>query len=204
MAHRYAQRLCGDKARQHAADPIGRADLLCRPRPLAPRIDVGEEVLDEGEVSPAGMKGGTDVAQGRRPSGPHLLLRAGPPIPHDLVPGEPRLRRFLQRGDGREPIGAQDDPVGLGHLDPQPGCPLVNPRHGHCQVLHRKAVLGRLDVEDGNSFPPIVIVGVDMGDFPALELRHAPGALAQEPDLGGTLIPIVERGIEDIRKHASL
>ena len=42
---------------------------------------------------------------------------------------------------------------------------------------------------------------VDMGDFPALELLHAASPLADEPDLGRVLTPVVARGVEDIRKH---
>jgi hypothetical protein len=69
------------------------------------------------------------------------------------------------------------------------------------QVLHRKAVLGGLGVEDGNGFPARLIVEVDMGDFPALELLHAAAPLTNEPDLGGVLTPPGDRGGEDIRKH---
>ena len=71
----------------------------------------------------------------------------------------------------------------------------------HRQVLDRKAVLRRLGVEDGEGFPSIVIVDVDVGDFQALELVHAARALANEPDLGRVLTPVVDRGVEDIRKH---
>ena len=42
---------------------------------------------------------------------------------------------------------------------------------------------------------------VDMGDFPALELLHTASPLANEPDLGRVLTPVVDRGGEDIRKH---
>jgi hypothetical protein len=69
------------------------------------------------------------------------------------------------------------------------------------QVLHRKAILGRLLVEDGESFLAIVRIVIDMADFPALELLHAAGPLANEPDLGRVLTPVVDRGIENIRKH---
>ena len=68
-------------------------------------------------------------------------------------------------------------------------------------MLHRKTVLGGLCVEDGEGFPAIVLILVDMGDFPALELVHAAGPLADEPELGRVLTPVVARGVEDIRKH---
>ena len=122
--------------------------------------------------------------------------------PHDLVAGEADLGRFLQGGRGHDTACApQDDPVGLGDLDPQPGRLLVEPWRLHGQVLHRKAVLGGLVVEDGEGFPAIVVIGVDMDDFPALELVHAAHPLADEPDLGRVLTPVVARGVEDIRKH---
>ena len=73
--------------------------------------------------------------------------------PHDLVAGDADLGRFLQGRRGHDADGAQDDPVGLGDLDPQPGRLLVQPRRLHRQVLHRKAVLGGLGVEDGDGFP---------------------------------------------------
>ena len=73
--------------------------------------------------------------------------------PHDLVAGDADLGRFLQGGRGHDAGAAQDDPVGLGDLDPQPGRLLVEPRRLHRQVLHRKAVLGGLGVEDGEGFP---------------------------------------------------
>ena len=78
-----------------------------------------------------------------------------PRRPHDLVAGEADLGRFLQGGRGHDASAAQDDPVGLGHFDPQPGRLLVEPRRLHGQVLHRKAVLGGLGVEDGEGFPAI-------------------------------------------------
>jgi hypothetical protein len=56
---------------------------------------------------------------------------------------------------------AQDDPVGLCHLDPQPGRLLVESRCWHGQVLDRKTVLGGLVVEDGEGFLAIVVIGVD-------------------------------------------
>ena len=40
-----------------------------------------------------------------------------------------------------------------------------------------------------------------MRDFQALELVHAAHPLADEPDLGRVLTPVVARGIEGIRKH---
>jgi hypothetical protein len=73
---------------------------------------------------------------------------------------------------------------------------------GHRQVLDRKAVLRGLCVEDGNGVPAIVRVVIDMGDFHALELLHTPDLLAEETDLRRVLIPPVDRGVEDIRKHA--
>jgi hypothetical protein len=121
--------------------------------------------------------------------------------PHDLVAGDAHLGRFLQGRHSHDTDGAQDDPVGLGDLDPQPGRLLVEPRPLHRQVLHRKAVLDGLGVEDGEGFPAIVIVDVDMGDFQALELLHTADPLADEPDLGRVLTPDVDRGVEDIRKH---
>jgi hypothetical protein len=93
-----------------------------------------------------------------------------------------------------------DDPVGLGDLDPQPGGLLVEPRRLHRQVLHRKAVLSGLLVEEGEGFPAIVIVVVDMDDFLALEVRHTASPLANEPDLGRILTPRVARAVEDIGK----
>ena len=65
---------------------------------------------------------------GRLPGLSHILLHAGPRVPHDLVAGEADLRRFLQGGPGHDALGAQEDPVGLGDLDPQPGRLLVEPR----------------------------------------------------------------------------
>ena len=40
-----------------------------------------------------------------------------------------------------------------------------------------------------------------MGDFQALELLHAAGALADEPNRGRVHTPQVYRGVEDIGKH---
>ncbi len=40
-----------------------------------------------------------------------------------------------------------------------------------------------------------------MGDFHALELRHAARLLTDEPDLGRVLTPPGARDGEDIRKH---
>ena len=160
-----------------------------------------QHLLDEREVGPRAVPGRADEAHGRLPGRHHVLLRAGRMRPHDLVAGEADLGRFLQGGRGHDAGAAQDDPVGLGHLDPQPGRLLVQPRRLHRQVLHRKAVLGGLGVEDGEGFPAIVIIEVDMGDFPALELLHAAGPLADEADLGRVLTPVGDRGVEDIRKH---
>ena len=95
-----------------------------------------------------------------------LLFRARHPIPHDLVAGDAHLRRFLQGRRGHGAAGAaQDDPVGLGDFDPQPGRLLVEPRRLYGQVLDRKAVLRRLVVEDGNGFPAIVRVDSRHGRF---------------------------------------
>ena len=124
-----------------------------------------------GKWRPRAIPGRADEANGRLPGRHHVLLRAGRVRPHDLVAGEADLGRFLQGRRGHDAAGAQDDPVGLGDLDPQPGRLLVEPRRLHGQVLHRKAVLGGLGVEDGEGFPAIVVIVVDMGDFPALELR---------------------------------
>jgi hypothetical protein len=125
--------------------------------------------------------------------------------PHDLIAGDAHLGRFLQGGRGHEASCApQEDPVGLGDLHPQPGRLLVEPRWLHREVLDRKAILRRLDVEDGHGFPPILRVMVHMGDFHALELRHAPDPLADEADLGGVLTPPGDRDGEDIRKHAPI
>ena len=201
MAHGRADAFRGEQGAQHAPVPVPRADILFRPRSLPPGIDGGEDVLDEREVSPRAMEDRADEAQGRLSSRHDPLLRAGRVRPHDLVAGEPDLRRFLQGGPGHDALGAQDDPVGLGDLDPQPGRFLVESRRWHRQVLHRKAVVGGLAVEDGNGFPAKVAIEVDMDDFPALELVHAAGPLAEEPDLGRGLTPPVERRLEDIRKH---
>jgi hypothetical protein len=130
----------------------------------------------------------------------HILIRAGRSRPHHLVAGEADQGRFLQGRCGADAAAAQDDPVGLGDLDPQPSRLLVEPRWLHGQVLHHKAILHRLSVEEGDGFPAIVVIPVDMGDFHALELRHAAHLLADEPELGRVLTPVVERGVEDIRK----
>ena len=114
--------------------------------------------------------------------------------PTILSRGNADLGRFLQGRRGHDAGAAQDDPVGLGDLDPQPGRLLVEPRRWHRQVLHRKAVLGGLGVEDGKGFPAIVRVEVDMDDFQALELLHAARPLADEADLGRVLTPVVDSG----------
>ena len=90
LAHGRADGLCGEHAFQHAQVPIHRADIAFRPRPLAPGIDVGEDVLDEWEVGPRAQKAGADEADRRLPSRHHALFRALHPIPHDLVAGEAR------------------------------------------------------------------------------------------------------------------
>ena len=61
--------------------------------------------------------------------------------------------RFLQGGHERDATAAQEDPVGLGDLHPQPDGLLVQPRRWHRQVLHRKAVPGGLGIEHGEGFP---------------------------------------------------
>jgi hypothetical protein len=68
-------------------------------------------------------------------------------------------------------------------------------------MLHRKAILGRLEVEDRHGFPAIGRVVVDMGGFQALELVHATDPLTDEADLGRVLAPPGDRGVEEIRKH---
>ena len=133
--------------------PTCRADIPFRPSPLAPGIHVLEHLLDEREVGPRAVPARADEANGRLPGRHHILLRAGRMRPHDLVAGEPDLGRFLQGRRGHDAGAAQDNPVGLGDLDPQPGRLLVQPRRFHRQVLHRKAVLGGLGVEDGEGFP---------------------------------------------------
>src|SRR5215831_9470996 len=112
--------------------------LSWRKWPLAPGIDVLHDVLDEREVGPRGMIGGADEAAGRLPGQHHVLLRAGRRIPHHLVAGKADLGRLLHGGRGHDASAAQDDPVGLGGLDPPPGFLLVEPWRLHGQVLHRK------------------------------------------------------------------
>src|SRR5438128_10222383 len=68
-------------------------------------------------------------------------------------------------------------------------------------MLERKTIPGGLCVEDGEGFPAIARIDVDMDNFQALELLHATDPLADEADLGCTLAPVVDRGVEDIRKH---
>src|SRR5262249_17035205 len=99
---------------------------------------------------------GTDIAHGRLTGRHNVLLRAGRVRPHHLVTGDADLSRFLQGDLGHGAGAAEDDPVGLGDLDAQPGRLLVEPRRLDRQVLHCKAVLGRLGVQDGQGFPPIV------------------------------------------------
>ena len=123
-----------------------------------------------------------DEANGRLPGCHHVRLRAEPRRSHDLVAGNADLGRFFQGGPGHDASGAQDHPVGLGDLDPQPGRPLVEPRRWHGQVLHRKAVVGGLDVQHGDRFPASVVVLVDMHHLQALEGLHAAHPLADEPD----------------------
>jgi hypothetical protein len=77
MAHGRTQRLHREQAAQHASDPRRRADILYRPRPFAPSIDVLEHLLDEWEVSPYALPRRADEANGRLPGRCHLLLRAG-------------------------------------------------------------------------------------------------------------------------------
>ena len=201
VAHGRAQRLRGEHGAQHAPDPMPRADITCGTRSLAPGIHIREYLLDEREVGPRAVPGPADEANSRLPCRHHGLLRAGWVRPHDLVTGDANLGRFLQGGCGHDAAGAQDDPVGLGDFHPQPGRLLVQPRRLHGQVLHRKAILGGLGVEEGHGFPARGVIGVDMRNFQALELLHAADALADEPDLGRVLTPPGDRGGEDIRKH---
>src|SRR5262249_28911391 len=106
-------------------------------------------------------------------------------MPHDLVAGEPDLRCFLHGGPGHDASRTpQDDPVGWGDLDPAPGRFLVEPRELDGQVLHRKAVVCGLVVEEGNGLPATLVIEMDMDDFQALELLHAASPLAEEADLG--------------------
>ena len=56
FAHGRAERLRGEHAVQHAPVPRRRANIPFRPRPLAPGIDVGEDVLDEREMFPVPCK----------------------------------------------------------------------------------------------------------------------------------------------------
>ena len=111
------------------------------------------------------------------------------------------MGRFLQGRCGRDTAGVEEDPVGVGDLDPQPGRLLVEPRPLQGQVLHRKAILGGQGVEDGNGFPAKVVIEVDMGDFQALELVQSTGPLGDEPEFGRVQTPVVGRRLEDIRKH---
>ena len=68
-------------------------------------------------------------------------------------------------------------------------------------MLHRKAVLSRLCVEDRNGFSAKVRIVVDMDDFQALELFHAAHPLANEADLGRVLTPVAGRRVEYVWKH---
>src|SRR5262249_19817560 len=151
--HGRAQPLRREQAAQHAPGPRPRADITLRPRPLAPGIDVFEDVLDEREVGPRAVPDGADEANSRLPRWLHVLLRAGPRVSHDLVAGKADLGVFLQGGRGYDAIGPQNDPVGLGHLDPQPGRLLVEPWRWYGQVLDRKAIVGGLGVQHGEGFP---------------------------------------------------
>ena len=107
-----------------------------------------------------------DEANGRLPGWHHVLLPAGPVRPDDLVAGDADLGRFLQGRPCRNAIAAQDDPIRLSDLHPQPGRLLVEARQLR-QVLHRKAVPGRLEVEDGHGFPASGVIYIDMHDFQA-------------------------------------
>src|SRR5262249_3142958 len=178
-----------------------RADIAFLPRPFAPSIDVLEHVLDEREMSPRALERYADEADGCLSSRYHILFRAGGCCSHDLVAGDADLGRFLEGRRGHDAYAAQDDPVGLGNLDPQPRRLLVKPRQLYGQVLHGKTVPGSLLVEDGNGFPAIVVIPVDMSDFPALELCHAANPLTDEADLGRVLTQVVARWVEDVGKH---
>ena len=202
FAHGRAQRLRGEQAAQHAPHPRRRADILFRPRPLAPGIDVLEYLLDEREVglpmpyqfaqmkpmaaSPAGIIScSVQVA-----SGPTILSRGTPTWAASfraVVVMTPTVRRMTQSG--------------WATLTRSQVAFWSSPGVWHGQVLHRKAVVGGLGVEDGEGFPALVVIPVDMGDFQALELVHAADPLADEANLGGVLTPVVGRGGEDIRKH---
>src|SRR5262252_3339780 len=67
-AHGGADCLCDEQGLQHAPDPIDRADLPFRPKPLTPGIDVLQDVRDERKVGPRGMRDGADKADSRVPS----------------------------------------------------------------------------------------------------------------------------------------
>src|SRR5262249_1410162 len=108
--------------------------------------------------------------------------------------GDADLGRFLQGGPGRGASAVQEDPLGLGDLDPQPGRLLVEPWRLYWEVLHHKAVSGGLAVQYGNDFRAGACDVVDIGDVPALELLQAAHPLAEEPDLGRVLTPPVARG----------
>jgi hypothetical protein len=77
VAHGRAERLGGEQGAHHAPEPNPRADILCRPRPLAPGVDVFENVLDERKVGPRAPAGRADEAHGRLPGRYDLRLRAG-------------------------------------------------------------------------------------------------------------------------------
>ena len=148
-------------------------------------------------MAPRAKQADADEADRRLPSRHHILLRAEPRRPHDLVAGmptwaasfravgvlTPAVRRMTQSGWAtltRSQVAFWSSPGGCtGRCDP-------------------KAVVGGLVVEEGDGFPAIVRVVVDMSDFPALELVHAPGPLTDEPDFGRVLTPVAGRGVEDI------
>src|SRR5262249_51461235 len=91
FSHGPTDRLRGEKARQHAPEPVRGTDITFRTRSFASGIDIFEHILDEREVSPRAMKVRTDVANSRLAGRHRVLLRAGPPIPHDLVTREADL-----------------------------------------------------------------------------------------------------------------
>ena len=114
--------------------------------------------------------------------------------PHDLVAREADLGRFLQGRRGHDASAAQDDPVGLGHFDPQPGRLLVEPRRVHGRCCTAKPYWAAWVLRMGRVSRPKSYVDVDMGDLHALELLHAASPLGDEPDLGRVLAPPVAWG----------
>ena len=125
-------------------------------------------------MAPRANQADADEADRASPAAHHILLRAEPRRPHDLVAGDAHLGRFLQGRRGTDANGAQDDPVGFGDLDPQPGRLLVEPRRLHGQVLHHKAVGRCWASSKGMVSRPYSEVVVDMGDFWPLSCAISP------------------------------